>query len=102
MQTDNNNHFCHLNMKKKQISSLKSRVFESTSVVNSETLKTHHNQDIEEFSIIEDRMIRKEYQIEKEKDEQLNKMKSYTTEMMKSLKIQQQLLEYVKDKMKIS
>ncbi|CAD8150137.1 unnamed protein product [Paramecium octaurelia] len=61
-----------------------------------ETLKTHHNQDIEEFSIIEDRMIQKEYYLEKEKDEQLNTMKSSTTEMMRSLKIQQQQLEYFK------
>ncbi|CAK80391.1 unnamed protein product (macronuclear) [Paramecium tetraurelia] len=61
-----------------------------------EALKVHHKQDVEEFSIIEDRLIKQEYFIEKEKDEQLYNMKSSTNEMMQSLRIQQFQLENVK------
>ncbi|CAD8080228.1 unnamed protein product [Paramecium sonneborni] len=59
-------------------------------------LKANHNQELEEFSEYHDIMIKKEYIIEQEKDEQLNNMKSSTNEMMKSLRFQQQQLENVK------
>ncbi|CAD8081641.1 unnamed protein product [Paramecium sonneborni] len=68
----------------------------SQALLEIQTLKAHHKQDVEEFSEFEDRMIKKELFIEKEKEEQLYNMKSSTNEMMKSMKFQQQQLENIK------